>query len=76
MEAIKERRWSEAAGLSDRERALCAIADKMSAEPTRMTLEDWQPLRDLGFDDEASTAYARWAELEKQQRTKPSPDRR
>lgn len=53
MEAIKERRWSEVAGLSDRERALCAVADKMSAEPTRMTPEDWQPLRDLGFDDEA-----------------------
>ena len=53
MEAIKERRWTEVAGLSERERALCAVADKMSAEPTRMTAEDWQPLRDLGFDDAA-----------------------
>ena len=53
MEAIKERRWSEVEGLSERERALCAVADKLSAEPTRMTPEDWQPLRDLGFDDEA-----------------------
>ena len=25
----------------------------MSATPTRMTEADWQPLRDLGFDDEA-----------------------
>jgi alkylhydroperoxidase family enzyme len=25
----------------------------MSAEPTRMTEADWQPLRDLGFDDES-----------------------
>ncbi len=25
----------------------------MSATPTRMTEEDWQPLRDLGFDDAA-----------------------
>jgi alkylhydroperoxidase family enzyme len=24
----------------------------MSATPTRMVEEDWQPLRDLGFDDE------------------------
>ena len=25
----------------------------MSANPTRMVEEDWRPLRDLGFDDEA-----------------------
>jgi alkylhydroperoxidase family enzyme len=25
----------------------------MSAEPTRMTEADWQPLRELGFSDEA-----------------------
>ena len=25
----------------------------MSLEPTRMTAEDWQPLRDLGLDDQA-----------------------
>jgi alkylhydroperoxidase family enzyme len=29
------------------------VADKLSATPTRMTEADWQPLRDLGFDDEA-----------------------
>jgi alkylhydroperoxidase family enzyme len=27
------------------------VAEKMSAQPTRMVEEDWQPLRDLGFDD-------------------------
>ena len=29
------------------------MAEKLSAQPARMTPEDWQPLRDLGFDDEA-----------------------
>jgi alkylhydroperoxidase family enzyme len=29
------------------------VAEKLSGTPTRMTREDWQPLRDLGFDDEA-----------------------
>lgn len=52
MEAIKERRWAEL-DLSPRERALCAVADKLSANPTRMVPEDWQPLRGLGFDDQA-----------------------
>ena len=52
MEAIKERRWRELASLSERERALCEVAEKMSATPTRMVEEDWQPLRDLGFDDQ------------------------
>ncbi len=52
MEAIKEKRWRELE-LSDRDRALCTLAEKLSAEPTRMVEEDWQPLRDLGFDDRA-----------------------
>jgi alkylhydroperoxidase family enzyme len=52
VDAIKERRWSDLK-LSDRERALCQTADKLSGTPTRMVREDWQPLRDLGFDDEA-----------------------
>ncbi len=53
MEAIKERRWREAGGLSERDRALCTVAEKLSATPTRMVEEDWLPLRQLGFDDEA-----------------------
>ncbi len=57
VDAIKEHRWREL-DLSDRERALCAVAEKMSATPTRMTEEDWQPLRDLGFDDEACLEVA------------------
>ena len=27
------------------------MAEKLSATPVRMTETDWQPLRDLGFDD-------------------------
>jgi alkylhydroperoxidase family enzyme len=38
--------------LSERERALCTVAEKMSLTPREMTAADWQPLRDLGFDDE------------------------
>ncbi len=53
MEAIKEKRWREVEGLSERERALCAVAEKLSASPTRITEGDWQPLRELGFDDTA-----------------------
>ncbi len=51
VEAIKEQRWRDLSDLSDRQRALCTVAEKMSATPTRMTEEDWQPLRTLGFDD-------------------------
>jgi alkylhydroperoxidase family enzyme len=29
------------------------VAHKVSGNPTKMVEEDWQPLRDLGFDDEA-----------------------
>ena len=39
--------------MSDRERSLCTIAEKLSATPTDMVEIDWQPLRDLGFDDSA-----------------------
>jgi uncharacterized peroxidase-related enzyme len=53
VEAIKQRRWREVASLSDRERALCTVAEKLSATPARMIEADWQPLRDLGFADQA-----------------------
>lgn len=57
-EAIQHHRWREVSGLSERERALCTIAEKLSATPTRMTEEDWQPLRALGFDDRACLEVA------------------
>jgi uncharacterized peroxidase-related enzyme len=44
--------------LTPRERALCAVAEKLSATPTRMTEDDWRPLRDLGFDDRACLEVA------------------
>jgi alkylhydroperoxidase family enzyme len=28
------------------------VAEKMTLKPTEMTAEDWQPLRDLGLDDQ------------------------
>jgi alkylhydroperoxidase family enzyme len=52
VRAIKERRWREVDGLSARNRALCEVAEKLSAQPTRMVEKDWQPLRDLGLDDQ------------------------
>ncbi len=52
VEAIKQHRWRELDFLSPRERALCTVAEKLSATAARMTEADWQPLRDLGFDDE------------------------
>ena len=32
---------------------MCEVAEKLSATPTKMTQEDWAPLRKLGFNDEA-----------------------
>ena len=57
VQAIEEHRWREL-DLSPRDRALCVVADKLSATPTRMVEEDWRPLRDLGFDDEACLEVA------------------
>lgn len=53
MEAIKAGSWRDAAGLSERDIALCTVAEKLSANPTKMVEEDWRPLRNLGFDDAA-----------------------
>jgi len=52
VEAIKRRRWRELPGLSERQRALCTVAEKMTLSPREMTAADWQPLRDLGMDDQ------------------------
>jgi len=38
--------------------ALCTVAEKLSANATRMVERDWQPLRDLGFDDQACLEVA------------------
>ena len=58
VEAIKHKHWRELPRLSQRERALCSLAEKLSATPTRMVEQDWQPLRDLGFDDRACLEVA------------------
>jgi uncharacterized peroxidase-related enzyme len=52
VEAIKHKRWRDLPSLTPRQRALCEVAEKLTLQPTRMTAEDWQPLRDLGFDDQ------------------------
>lgn len=52
MQGCKERRWRELE-LTERQRALCEVASKLSADPTKMVEADWKPLRDLGFDDQA-----------------------
>ena len=58
VEAIKDKRWREIPELSPRDHALCTVAEKLSATPTRMVEEDWQPLRDLGFNDQACLEVA------------------
>ena len=56
--ALQHGDWREIEGLSERDRALCAVAEKLSETPTAMTADDWQPLRDLGFDDQACLEVA------------------
>jgi len=58
VEAIKHQCWREVPGLSPRDHALCMVAEKLSATPTRMVEEDWLPLRDLGFNDQACLEVA------------------
>jgi alkylhydroperoxidase family enzyme len=53
VEALKKRAWRELTTLGERDRALLTVAEKLSAQPTRMTDQDWDPLRRLGFDDQA-----------------------
>jgi alkylhydroperoxidase family enzyme len=52
VEAVRHRRWRELTHLTPRQRALCTVAEKLTLTPTGMTAADWQPLRDLGFDDQ------------------------
>ena len=53
IEAIRKREWRALGNLEPRTRALCEVAEKLSATPTRMMEQDWEPLRKLGFNDEA-----------------------
>lgn len=58
MEALESGAWRAVAGLSERERARCALAEKLSADATRMVEAHWQPLGSLGFDDGACLEVA------------------
>ena len=55
---MKQRRWRDLPSLSPRDRALCELAEKLSATPTRMVEDDWAPLRGMGFDDRACLEVA------------------
>ena len=41
------------ADLSDEDAALCAYAEKLTSEPAKMTQEDVEKLKRVGFDDVA-----------------------
>lgn len=58
VEAIKHHSWRELTSLSERQRALCEVAHKLSATPTKMIEADWEPLRAMGFNDEACLEVA------------------
>ncbi len=49
---MKQRRWRALPHLTPRQRALCTVAEKLTLTPREMTAADWQPLRELGFDDQ------------------------
>lgn len=51
VEAVKKD-W-RSAGLTPREEALCAWAEKLTLTPAKMTREDLLPLRSAGLDDAA-----------------------
>lgn len=37
---------------------MCAITEKLSADPTKVVSGDWDPLRDIGFNDQACLEVA------------------
>ena len=44
--------------MSERQRALLTLAEKLSAQPARMVEADWTPLREAGFDDQGCLEVA------------------
>ena len=55
---MQEHRWRDLDSLSPLQRALCEVAHKLSATPTRMVESDWDELRALGFDDQGCLEVA------------------
>jgi alkylhydroperoxidase family enzyme len=55
---VREKRWRDVPTLTERQRALCEVAETLSATPTRMVERDWQPLRELGVGDEGCLEVA------------------
>ena len=58
VEALKAGSWDQLEGLSDKDRHLCTVADKLSRTPTRMVESDWADLRAHGLDDAACLEVA------------------
>lgn len=56
--AIRERRWEKLTNLSDRQRALLSVSEKLSAKPTQVVQKDWEPLRKTGLDDKGCLEVA------------------
>ncbi len=52
-DALRTGSWRELPGLDERARALIAVSEKLSREPTKMVEGDWEPLRRQGFGDTA-----------------------
>ena len=55
--AVQHGHWSDAE-LTPRQRAICAVAEQLSRDPTQIGPDDWGALRAHGFDDEACLELA------------------
>lgn len=56
--AIRRGRWSEAPALTERQRALCTLAEKLSGDPVSVCRDDWDAVRAAGLDDEGCLELA------------------
>jgi len=54
---FKRGHWSDAP-LSPHQRALCSVAEKLSADPRLVGAEDWGSLHEVGLDDEGCLEVA------------------
>lgn len=51
VEALEQGGWQSVENLSEKDRMLCTLADKLSRTPARMVESDWETLRTAGLDD-------------------------
>lgn len=50
--ALRNHQWEILETLPPRDQALCTVARKLSATPTKMVAGDWEPLKALGMTNE------------------------